>query len=155
MSNRGKLLISLLIPQLVGIIGSVFTVPAIPGWYMELIKPSLTPPSWVFAPVWVTLFVLMGISLFLVWKERNSFSKFAGIWFFFIQLALNALWSTLFFGLQNPGAALIEIIFLWVSILATIIIFAKVSRTAAWLMLPYLVWVSFALYLNYAIWLLN
>lgn len=156
MSNTFKLLISIVTAELAGIIGSVFTAPSIADWYGELVKPAINPPSWVFGPVWTTLFALMGIAAFLVWKkglERRDVKIALGI--FIGQLMLNTLWSIVFFGLQNPGGALIEIGLLWSAILATIIAFARISKPAAWLLLPYILWVSFAMYLNYALWTLN
>lgn len=156
MNNKIKLIIAIAISQLAGIIGSVFTAPSITSWYSELTKPALNPPSWVFGPVWTTLFTLMGIAAFLIWKQglkRKDVKIALGI--FLGQLVLNTLWSILFFGLRNPGAALIEIAFLWLAILTTIIAFAKISKPAAWLLLPYILWVSFATYLNYALWSLN
>ena len=154
--NWGKLVISLLLPQLAGLVGALFTTPNIPGWYAGLIKRELNPASWVFGPVWTTLFILMGIAMYLVWSkglDKKGVSIALGV--FIAQLALNTLWSVLFFGIQNPGAAFIEIIILWLSILATIILFKQVSQTAAWLLVPYILWVSFAAYLNYSIWILN
>jgi len=113
----------------------------------------LTPPSWVFGPAWATLFALMGISAFLIWRkglDRRDVKIALGI--FMGQLVLNTLWSIIFFGLHNPGAAFIEIIFLWLAIVITIVVFYKVSIPAAYLLLPYILWVSFAGYLNYSIW---
>ena len=151
-----KLIIAITISELAGIIGSVFTMPSVTGWYADIIKSSLNPPAWVFGPVWTTLFVLMGIAAFLVWKkglERGDVKIALGI--FIGQLVLNTLWSIIFFGLHSPGGALFEIIFLWLAILATMISFSKISRTAVILLVPYILWVSFAGYLNYAIWTLN
>lgn len=159
--NALQLIAAILITESAGIIGSLFTAPAISGWYTGLIKPALNPPSWIFGPVWTTLFALMGIAVFLVWSSyaKASEDKKKGIKIalalFGIQLVLNTLWSILFFGMQSPGAALIEIVLLWVSILATIIAFYKISKPAAWLLVPYILWVSFASYLNYVIWTLN
>jgi benzodiazapine receptor len=139
-----------------GAIGSVFTRAAIPTWYAALQKPPFTPPSWLFAPVWTVLYVLMGISAFWVWRQgvENKGIRIALI-VFLVQLVLNALWSLVFFGLQSPllGLALISI--LWVAVLATIILFFKVSRLASVLMWPYLAWVSFAAVLNSYLWMLN
>lgn len=142
--------------ELAGVIGSVFTTPAIPGWYAGISKPELNPPNWIFGPVWTSLFALMGIALYLVWQKKleNKKAKEA-INYFILQLILNVAWSAIFFGLKNPAAAFFEIILLWLAILATIITFAKVSRPAAWLLLPYILWVTFAAYLNYTIWILN
>jgi tryptophan-rich sensory protein len=170
--NFFKLIISIVICEYAGIIGLGFTMPSIPTWYAGLVKPALNPPAWVFGPVWTILFALMGISLFLVWPSRNYPSlkaideqddakgqekrkmKIALIIFGF-QLVLNTLWSIIFFGLHNPAGAFVDIIFLWLAILATIVAFSKISKTAAWLLVPYILWVSFAAYLNWAIWILN
>lgn len=146
----------IVISQAAGVAGSIFTAPAIPGWYAALAKPELVPPSWVFAPVWTTLFIFMGIAAFIVWRagfRKRQVRVALGV--FFVQLLLNMLWSILFFGLQSPALALTEILVLWVAILTTIVVFAKLSRTAALLLVPYLLWVSFATYLNFAIWMLN
>ncbi len=137
-----------------GIVGAVFTAPSIPGWYATLARPNIAPPNWIFAPVWTTLFLLMGIAAFLVWRSGRTGKKTAFA-LFALQLALNALWSFVFFGLHNPGVALVEIVFLWLAILATIVAFARFSRGAAWLLAPYIAWVSFAAYLNYLLWILN
>lgn len=157
--NKGnwvKLITAVVGSELAGIIGSVFTVSSIPTWYAGLVRPELSPPNWIFGPVWTTLYALMGVATFLVWRKGlNRRDVKIALSLFLGQLFLNSLWSILFFGLQNPGAALVEIAFLWVAILATCIAFAKISKPAAWLLLPYLVWVSFAAYLNYAIWTLN
>lgn len=151
-----KLVIAIAVSEMAGVIGAIFTTPSIAGWYAGIVKPALNPPAWVFGPVWTTLFALMGISAFLIWKkglDRNDVKIAFGI--FMGQLALNMLWSIIFFGLHSPGGALIEIIFLWLAILATIIAFSKISKLAAWLLVPYILWVSFASYLNFAIWTLN
>lgn len=151
-----KFVIAILIPQLAAVIGSVFTMPSIEGWYANLEKPQLAPPNWVFGPAWTALFLLMGIALFIVWqKGLNKKNVKAAFSIFIGQLALNVLWSIIFFGLHSPGFAFVEIVFLWFAILATIIAFAKVSKPAAWLLVPYILWVSFASYLNFMIWMLN
>ncbi|OGZ37416.1 MAG: hypothetical protein A3I88_00225 [Candidatus Portnoybacteria bacterium RIFCSPLOWO2_12_FULL_39_9] len=142
--------------ELVGVVGWIFTVSAIPTWYVGFVKPALNPPSWVFGPVWTMLYFLMGIAVFLIWKkgfERKDVKMALGI--FSVQLFLNAIWSIIFFGLKSPGWAFIDIILLWLVILGTIIVFYKISRPATWLLLPYIFWVSFAGYLNYSIWILN
>lgn len=151
-----KLILAIVVSELAGIIGSIFTTPSIAGWYAGISKPAFNPPAWVFGPVWSTLFVLMGIAAFLIWEkglERRDVKIALSI--FIGQLVLNTLWSIIFFGLHSPGGALIEIIVLWLAILATIVTFAKISKPAAWLLVPYVLWVSFAMYLNYAIWSLN
>lgn len=151
-----KLIVSLIICQLAGFVGSLFTTPSIPVWYASLAKPSFTPPNWVFSPVWISLFVLMGISLFLLWEKTLHYPgvKTAMCWFA-VQLVLNMLWSILFFGLKSPFLALIEIIVLWIAIFITILKSLRVSKLAGVLLIPYLVWVSFAAGLNYSIWTLN
>lgn len=156
MKNIFKLIIAIVACEFVGIAGSFFTASSIPTWYAGLARPQLAPPNWIFGPVWTTLFLLMGISLYLVWKKgfKDRTAKIA-VGIFIGQLVLNFFWSVIFFGLRNPGWAFIEIIFLWLSIVASILFFKKISRTAAWLLLPYLVWVIFAAYLNFSIWTLN
>jgi benzodiazapine receptor len=137
---------------LAGFIGAQFP----PGpWYASLAKPSWNPPDWIFAPVWTLLYLLMGISAWLVWKTAGFAGAKSAMTLFFIQLALNAIWSWLFFGLHMPGAALVEIVLLWLAILATIILFWGVRPTASLLLLPYLAWVAFAAVLNWQIWRLN
>lgn len=154
--NLFKLILSLIICQLAGFIGSIFTSPSISIWYNFLDKPSFTPPNWVFSPVWIILFVLMGISLYLIWEKslRHPGVKSALLWFA-VQLGLNMLWSIIFFGLKAPLFAFVEIIFLWIAILVTLINFLKVSKLAGALLVPYLLWVSFASVLNFSIWSLN
>jgi len=146
----------IIVSQLAGVIGSVFTSSSIPTWYSTLEKPALNPPSWVFGPVWTTLFVLMGIAAYLIYehgfKKKNVRRALA---FFALQLVLNTLWSILFFGLQNPGLALVEIAILWLSIMTCIVLFYNIHKMAAYLLIPYILWVSFASYLNYALWILN
>jgi translocator protein len=151
-----KLIIAIFISELAGILGSIFTFSAIPTWYATLTKPALNPPSWIFGPVWITLYALMGIAAFLVWKkgwDRNDVRKALSMYGF--QLILNASWSIVFFGMQNPGWALVNIVALWLTIVWTMILFFKISKPAMWLLVPYILWVSFASYLNYSIWILN
>jgi tryptophan-rich sensory protein len=162
-----------------GVIGAFFTTPEINNWYKSLNKPSFNPPGWIFGPVWTTLFILMGISLFLVWEKKwepnnkinfknkkpwNKISQkfLSGSWqkaniiiIFATQLLLNVLWSVIFFGMHYPGLAFFELMMLWVAILFTIINFYRVSKTAALLLIPYILWVSFASVLNYFVWILN
>jgi benzodiazapine receptor len=147
---------SIILCTLAGFIGSLVTVTEPGSWYELLIKPSFNPPSWLFFPVWTTLYVLMGISLFLVLIERKKgLDVRTPLAFFGIQLVLNVLWSYLFFGLESPAAGLIGIIILWIFILATIISFFRVNHIAAYLLLPYILWVTFASVLNFAIYQLN
>jgi tryptophan-rich sensory protein len=147
---------AILICESVGFLGSIFTTPSIPGWYQQLVKPDIAPPNWVFGPIWTALFALMGIALFLVWRQGFKRPKVkAAVQVFVVQLGLNLIWSILFFGLHSPGAAFAEIICLWLAILATILVFKQRSSWAALLLIPYLAWVTFAAYLNYLIWQLN
>ncbi len=147
---------SILFCEMAGIVGAVFTTSAISTWYSTINKPSFNPPSWVFGPTWTLLYALMGISLFLVWTHSNrDTQRRKALSIFFIQLFLNAIWSPIFFGLHAPLAAFIVIMLLWLSIVFTIVIFWKISRTAAMLLVPYLAWVSFASLLNFSIWQLN
>lgn len=155
--KRGlKAIISILTCLSAGFIGSFFTSPNISIWYASLQKPEFNPPNSVFAPVWTILYILMGISLFLVWKEgweNKNVRTSMGI--FGVQLLLNIAWSGLFFGLQNPFYALIEILILWFAIFLTILKFYNINKVASILLIPYILWVSFASVLNYFIWVLN
>ncbi|MCX6789483.1 MAG: tryptophan-rich sensory protein [Candidatus Gribaldobacteria bacterium] len=151
-NNIFKLIIAVVVCELAGVIGSVLTTPSIASWYATLPKPALNPPAWVFAPVWTILFALMGVSLYLIWREKQKSQSRIAVFVFFQQLGLNVLWSALFFEMHNPMLAFAEIIVLWMCILMTIFYFAKISKPAAWLLVPYIFWVSFAGYLNYAIW---
>jgi len=148
----------IILPLITGAIGAIFTFDAIPVWYESLNKPFFNPPNWLFGYVWLSLYVLMGISACLVWK-RGSWKKdvnlMPALLTFFIQLVLNALWSIIFFGFKAVGIAYIEIIVLLIFILAMIMQFYRISRGAAYLQMPYLFWVSFAAFLNFSIWLLN
>lgn len=156
MKNIFKMIFAVVACELAGVVGSVFTVPSITAWYANLAKPDFAPPNWIFAPVWTMLFALMGVSAFLIWKRglKGKDVKIA-LGIFVGQLVLNVLWSIIFFGLRNPLGAFVEIIFLWLAILATISAFSKISKLAAWLLVPYILWVSFAAYLNFAVWNLN
>lgn len=155
-NNVAKLVVAIVICELVGAVGSIFTTPSIPTWYALLQKPFFTPPNWLFAPVWTTLFALMGISAYLIWIKglENKKVKTALV-IFGIQFALNVLWSYLFFGLQSPFYGLIGIVVLWIAIALTILKFYKISRKAGLLLIPYIIWVSIAMSLNYYIWLFN
>ena len=151
-----RLIISLFVCQLAGITGSIFTTPVIATWYATLKKPPFSPPNWLFGPVWIALYVLMGISLFLVWR-KGSDTQFVrnGLILFGIQLFFNVLWSVAFFGLRSPISGLVVIVILWITILLTILQFSKVSELATALLIPYIVWVSFAAILNLSLFLLN
>jgi tryptophan-rich sensory protein len=156
LNNFSKLVIAIVVSELAGAIGSLFTISAIPTWYATLQKPALNPPSWIFGPVWTTLYVLMGIAAFLVWKkgwERKEVRTALSV--FGLQLVLNALWSIVFFGLHSPAWALANIAALWIAVIWTMFVFYKISRPAMYLLVPYIIWVSFASYLNYSIWILN
>ncbi len=140
-----------------GAIGAFFTVSAIPVWYAALAKPVFAPPSWLFGPVWTTLYLLMGVAAWLVWRNKRTapLLRRRALRLFFIQLVLNAVWSPVFFGLHSLSGALALIVLLWLAIAVTIAAFARVSRAGAWLLAPYLAWVTFATYLAYALWSLN
>jgi translocator protein len=153
-----KLVGSVLLCEAAGAIGSIYTYDGVRNWYPKLEKPSFTPPGWVFAPVWTVLYAMMGLSLYLGSQRRREEDD--GLWqasqvLFGIQLVLNVLWSYVFFGRRSPGWALVEILFLWVAIVATTWAFSRISRTAGLLLLPYLLWTSFAVFLNHSIWRLN
>ena len=149
------LFICLLIPLAIGGISGFATATGITDWYITLNKPSFNPPNYLFAPVWTTLYALMGISLFFVWKSPKGRDRNNALLIFALQLALNFAWSFLFFKFNLIAFALIEIVMLWISILLMIIFFKRISKLAAFLQVPYLLWVSFATILNLAIWILN
>jgi benzodiazapine receptor len=150
-----KLVASVILCQMADFLGSLFTTPAIPTWYATLKKPFFTPPNWIFSPVWISLFILMGISLFFVWRRQGHPQFKKALIFFFVQLILNVLWSLAFFGLRLPLLGLTDIILLWIAILLTIQTFLKVSKFAGVFLIPYLLWVSFATLLNLSLWILN
>jgi tryptophan-rich sensory protein len=135
-------------------LGSLFTMVSLGSWYTALVKPSWNPPSWVFGPVWTVLYAMMAVAGWLVWRKGGAVSWYALRWFA-VQLVLNVGWSAVFFGLQMPGLAFGEILGLWVAISATLRTSWRVSRPAGILLVPYLLWVSFAAVLNFAIWRLN
>jgi tryptophan-rich sensory protein len=156
LGNILKLFISIIICQSAGFIGSIFTTPSIPTWYAFIKKPTFTPPSWLFGPVWITLYILMGVSAFLVWKKglgTEGVKLALGI--FIVQLIFNSLWSIVFFGYKSIFGGLIVIIILWILILLSIIFFLKISIVAGVLLIPYIFWVSFASLLNFSIYKLN
>lgn len=136
-------------------LGGLVTNPKIPNWYAQLAKPVWTPPDWLFGPVWSMLYLMMAVAAWLVWRPKGFAGAKLPLALFAIQLALNSLWSVLFFGFQRPGVAAIEIILLWAAILATLIAFWRRSRWAGLLLVPYLMWLSFAVVLNWAIWWMN
>lgn len=138
-----------------GAIGAWFTTPALEVWYAQLRKPAWNPPNWLFAPVWSALYLLMAVAAWLVWRKAGFRAPGGALGLFLGQLILNVVWSALFFGLRGPAAALVGIAALWVAIAATIVTFSRTSIAAAWIMAPYLAWVTFAGALNFAIWRLN
>jgi benzodiazapine receptor len=154
-SNTQKLVISIVATVGLGSLGGIFTIAEIPNWYAGLNKPSFNPPNWIFGPMWTTLYVLMGISFYLIWKLPVSTTRTKAIRLFIIQFVLNFCWSIIFFSMHQIGWALLEIIAMWVFILLTIVQFRKLSILAAVLLIPYLLWVSFACILNGSIWQLN
>jgi len=156
--NWRRLLISLLIVFLAGFIGSYFTYPGIQSWYAGLNKPAIAPPNWLFAPVWSALYVLMAFSFYFVWnksKVNNKVLVNECMTLFIIQLVLNSLWSIIFFGLHNISLALVEILVLWSFLFLTIVKFYKIDKKSAYLLIPYILWVSFAALLNYSFMAVN
>lgn len=144
-----KLILLILLCNFVGIAGSYFTFNSIPTWYVYLNKPFFSPPNYLFGPVWTILYILMGISAFMVWENKKAMK------YFWIQLFLNGIWTPIFFGAKNLGLAFVVIVIMWVYIVKTIKAFAKVNKKASYLLYPYLIWVSFASLLNFSIWFLN
>ncbi|MBL8816573.1 MAG: tryptophan-rich sensory protein [Planctomyces sp.] len=136
-------------------LGSAATTPEIGGWYQTIVKPTWNPPSWLFAPVWTTLFVMMGISAWLIWRPAGFMGAPRPLALFATQLALNVAWSWIFFGMHQIGWAFFEIVILWLAIAATMVAFFRHSKPAGWLLVPYLGWVSFASVLNFTLWQLN
>lgn len=156
MNNIAKLIISVAIPVAVGTTSGFFTVSGVGSWYQTINKPSWNPPGWIFGPVWTTLYIMMGIALYQVWKtDAAATLKKTAILLFALQLVLNFFWSLIFFNQHQVGWAIVEILVMWVFILLTIFAFARVNKLAAWLLVPYISWVSFASILNYTIWKLN
>jgi len=156
--NYSRLIISLAIPQLAGLLGSVANINSLDIWYESLQKPSFNPPNWIFGPVWILLFVLMGVALYFIWEKGTWFNTQKikrAISFFIFQLVLNVIWSFLFFYFQNPQAALVEIFILLGVIIWNILIFYRIDKKAGLLLLPYALWVSFACVLNWIIVILN
>lgn len=155
MKNIFRLIGSILIAQAAGVIGSLFTVQNIPTWYATLNKPAFSPPNYLFGPVWITLYFLIGIAFFLVWKNPGKVNIKIPVIVFSVQMVLNATWSIIFFGMKSPMFAFFEIVVLWVFIVLCMVTFYPVSRAASWLLVPYFLWVSFASVLNFKIWMLN
>lgn len=141
--------------QLAGVVGSIFTRTSVDTWYRTLDKPVFNPPSWVFAPVWILLYLMMGIALYRIWEYKISYSKTEAMIIFYIQLFINSLWSIAFFGMKSPLLGLIVIVLLLILIAVTLFKFYKISKTAGVLLIPYLLWVSFATLLNFELYRLN
>lgn len=150
-----KLVLSVFPPLIVGAIAGFFTSKAIPGWYVTLNQPSFNPPNWLFGPVWTSLYILMGISFFMIWQLSTSPEKKQAVRIYWVQLVLNFLWSFLFFYFKNIGLALVEIVTLWLIIVIMLRLFYKVRPLAAYINIPYILWVSFATILNAAYYILN
>jgi translocator protein len=150
-----QFVVLILLCEGVGLLGGRWTGPEIPRWYRTLAKPSFNPPSWIFAPVWTSLYLLMAVAAWLVVSAPPSSARTFGLFVFLVQLALNLAWSYIFFRKHAIGAAALEVAILWCSIGATTLLFAQVSAPSAWLMAPYWSWVTFASILNAAIWRLN
>jgi tryptophan-rich sensory protein len=147
--------LSIVLAQMAGIIG--ITIAPIQGgdWYQQLIKPSWTPPGWIFGPIWFLLYTLIGIAAFIIWLNKSHYLRKKALFLYFSQLSLNAMWMPIFAGMQNPGFAFFEIILLLLNIIVMNIFFYKISHIASYLIFPYIFWVTFATVLNFAIWMLN
>ncbi|MBU2509597.1 MAG: TspO/MBR family protein [Candidatus Omnitrophota bacterium] len=157
MKNKStfRLIVAILICQSAGLLGTLTMNDAFAEWYPSLVKPAFNPPGWVFGPAWILLYTLMGIALYVVWQKKKSKNRDLAIAAFAIQLVLNAMWTPIFFGMQQVFYALLDISLLWIMIALTIYLFSRISKAAAWLLVPYLAWVTFAMILNYSIWQLN
>lgn len=154
--NAWALIVAILISELAGVVGSVFTAPSIPTWYASLAKPQINPPAWLFGPVWISLYALMGVAAYLIWQKGTKRKDVkVALYLFAIQLVLNTLWSIIFFGFHNIGLALVELSALWMTVTVMLFYFENISRSAGWLIMPYVFWLSFAFYLNFSIWLKN
>ena len=155
MNNTFKFIICILIPEIVGGISGFLTFNGIKSWYSTLHKPVFNPPNFLFGPVWTLLYLLMGVSLYMIWNQPAGQKRTRALLIFGVQLFLNFWWSIIFFNLKSPGIAMFEIVFLLISIIWMILAMKQVKPAAAWLQVPYLLWVAFASTLNAAIWILN
>ena len=156
MKKLGKLICSVSLCLMTGFVGSFSTMNSVKTWYAELSRPSFTPPDWTFGVVWPILYVMMGISVFMIWNRGLDKRKVkVALGLFVLQLVLNGLWTPIFFGLHMIALALIEIVLLWIAILLTILVFWRISKAATFFLFPYILWVSFAAILNTALWYLN
>ena len=156
--NYKRLIISLAIPQLAGLLGSIANFTSLDSWYTQLNRPSFNPPNWIFGPVWTLLFILMGLALYFVWEKKTFCTKKQiklAMWLFAVQLILNILWSFLFFYFQNPTAAFVEIVILLAIIIWNMFVFYRIDKKAGLFLLPYALWVSFATVLNWMFVILN
>lgn len=163
-ANTIRLILSILICQSAGILGTFFTAPAVATWYTEIQRPFFTPPDWVFGPVWITLYTLMGIALWFIWLKNNKTRKTAKkkklyiritLWVFAFHLLANATWSLIFFGMQSPFWGLVNILVLLILIAWMMIRFYKIDKKASLILIPYILWVTLATALNFEIWRLN
>lgn len=145
----------LLIVYTVSTLGALTTIPAVRAWYPTLAKPAWTPPAFLFGPVWTSLYTMMAVAAWLVWTGPPTPARRAALIAFAVQLLLNCLWSPLFFGLHRIDLGLLDILLLWPAILLTLILFLRLRRAAGWLLLPYLLWTTYAAALNFALWRLN
>lgn len=153
--NIAKLIISIALPLVLGSVAGMFTSQSVPDWYAALNKPAFNPPGWIFGPVWTLLYLLMGISFFMVWKQEKGRLRNLAILIYSVQLLLNFAWSFIFFYFKLIGLALVEIVLLWCAIILMLVLFKKVKPIAAYINIPYLLWVSFAAILNAAYYILN
>lgn len=153
--NIAKLIISIALPLVLGSVAGMFTSQSVPYWYAALNKPAFNPPGWIFGPVWTLLYLLMGISFFMVWKQEKDKLRNLAILIYSVQLLLNFAWSFIFFYFKLIGLALVEIVLLWCAIILMLVLFKKVKPIAAYINIPYLLWVSFAAILNAAYYILN
>lgn len=147
--------LAILLCEAAGGVGSLFTMDKISTWFVTLEKPFFSPPNWVFGPVWVTLYALMGIAAAMIWESKRGEKRQHALAWFGTQLALNAVWTPAFFGAERLDIAFFVIVAMVVTIIGTIVSFKKISKPAAWMLVPYLAWVSFATVLNFALWRLN
>ncbi|MGB9824977.1 MAG: TspO/MBR family protein [Candidatus Hydrothermia bacterium] len=150
-----KFVVSIALPLIIGFIGGIATSSSVSTWYKGLVKPSFTPPNWLFGPAWTLLYILMGIAFYIVWMKNFGGKASLIITIFSLQLLANLLWSILFFGLKNPLLGLVDIVVLWILILINIVYFFRVSNAAGILLIPYILWVTFATALNAGVYILN
>jgi tryptophan-rich sensory protein len=150
-----RFIASVVLPLGLGAVAGMFTAQAVPEWYETLNRPSFNPPDWLFGPVWTALYILMGVSLFLIWKQEASRERNLAIMVFMIQLLLNSGWSIIFFHFNMIGLAFIEIIVLWIAIVITLVLFYRIKPLASYINIPYLLWVTFAAVLNGSYYILN